>query len=227
MSLHIPILIGLHLIAALASMTLGIMAMRNNKTPQQHKRVGIAYVVGMSGVVITGAILLIFRFNFFLMLVTVLSAQSFITGLRAARRKSRGKVTRFDWAVTAISSLVAVTFLVYGILGMLGTFAVTFPPIYFTIGIAFAGLIGSGAWEDVKFYRNRPKDRRAWLYYHIDRMLSSYLALVVAMSVTVARFTMPADLQWLAWTVPPIIGSILISRYMKNYRAQFATPVSA
>lgn len=226
MSILIPSLIGLHLLAALASMTLGIMAMRTNQTPKAHKRIGIGYVITMSGVCITGGILLIFRFNFFLMLVTVLSAQSFITGLRAARRKSRGAISRFDWGVTLIAGCVAAVFLLYGILGLSGFIPTDFPTAYLIIGILFAVFIGQGVREDVQFFRNPPTDRRAWLYFHIERMLGSYLALIVAMSVTVARFTLPAELQWVAWTVPPVVGGLLISRYLKNYKAQFVRPVA-
>ena len=226
MSLLIPSLIGLHLLSALASMVLGLLAMRNNQTPKAHKRIGIWYVIAMTGVVSTGGVLLIFRFNFFLMLVTVLSAQSFLTGLRAARRKSRGAISTFDWSVTTIAGVIAVAFLGYGIAGLTGLFTTTFPPAYLFIGIGFAVFIGQGVYEDVQFFRNPPSDRRAWLYFHIERMLGSYLALVVAMSVTLSRFLLPADVQWLAWTVPPVVGGILIGRYLKRYKAQFVKPAT-
>ncbi|MGB1254146.1 MAG: hypothetical protein ACPG8W_26280 [Candidatus Promineifilaceae bacterium] len=226
MSLLVPSLIGLHLSAALASMILGIMAMRNNQTPKAHKRVGILYVFAMTGVCVTGGILLVVRFNFFLMLVTVLSAQSFITGMRAARRKSRGTISRFDWSVTAIAGVMAVAFLSYGVAGLMGLVAVDFPPAYLYVGIGFALFIGNGVREDIRFFRNPSSDRRAWLYFHIDRMLGSYIALVVAMSVTVSRYTLPPEIQWVAWTVPPIIGGLLSSRYLKNYKARFAKPTT-
>lgn len=61
----------------------------------------------------------------------------------------------------------------------------------------------AGVW----FARRKPRiGRGGWMIWHLNLMCSSVIAFVTAFAVTMA------DGHWLAWVVPTLVGSPLISR---------------
>ena len=224
-SLVLPLVI-IHVATAIGSLIVGLQAMRNYDTMAEHRKVGLRYAKMMGVSMVTASLLLFFRFNFFLMMVTLLSTQTLITGYRSSKRKLSKKVSTFDWSVTAIAAILPAAYIVWSILMIAGVLPRVLPTAYIYVGIGFAVFIGQGAVEEFRFYRQKHTDRRAWIYFHYQRMLGSYIALVTAFSITVSAFTpLPDQYSWLMWVAPGVVGGWLIGRFDKTYKARFTKKI--
>lgn len=215
-------MIAAHVATAIASIILGIFAMRSHSSKKRHGQIGRAYGVCMGISMLLGVLILTVRFNFFLALVTVLSTQSLITGYRAAKRKAKHPVNWLDWTVTYSVGLFTLGYFAWTGMTVLGVIPQTMPTVFLWVGVGFCVMLGQGAVEEARFYRSNSNDRRAWLFFHMNRMLGSYVALMTAFSITAARYVLPPDLYWVFWTLPPVVGSIMIARFIKRYRARIA-----
>jgi hypothetical protein len=67
----------------------------------------------------------------------------------------------------------------------------------------------------------------AWYFQHFTRMGGSYIATFTAATVNNANRLLPDHApEWigiLIWTVPPILGGMLIGRTVRYYKQKFAT----
>ncbi len=86
-----------------------------------------------------------------------------------------------------------------------------------TVAIVF-GIIGVLlAAGDIRSFVRPPKDKRAWWYTHMTRMLAAYIATVTAFSVVNFQF-LPETARWLWATVIGTLGIVMWTRY---YRKKF------
>lgn len=221
-NIFVPILIIIHVATAIGSLIVGLQAMRNYDTIAEHRKVGLRYAKMMGVSMVTASILLFFRFNFFLMLVTLLSTQTLITGYRSSQRKMRNPVNTLDWSVTVIAAILPAAYIVWTVLMIAGVLPQALPTAFMYVGLGFAFFLGQGAVEEYRFYRQKHTDRRAWIYFHYQRMLGSYIALVTAFAITVSAFTpLPSEYSWAMWVLPGIVGGTMLSRFDKKYKARF------
>ncbi len=220
--------ICIHVFAAVLSLLVGIVSMRTKKGGRNHSRAGKVYFWAMMTTCTSAAILLTFRFTIFLMMITILSAYAAFSGKRVLGRKRGQKPAVIDWIATIFAGISGCLFIAWGVVTLLGIFNEQLPgvfsngvsPVFSMLGIGFGWLLLSSVYPDIQAYRNPPTGRLWWKYYHMDKMLSSYIALMTAFMVQVARFTLPEQQQWIMWIAPGIIGGILTARWIRKTRLQ-------
>jgi hypothetical protein len=226
------ILVVAHVLAAIFSLIVAPLVMSVKKGGRVHRQWGKAYFWGMFVTNIIALILLFYRYNVFLMGVTFLSFYGAITGYRVIYRKQsktgRG-VTWFDWGAAGVVIIAGIYLLTSGILAMLGyTRFIGIPSggnvsfVFILLPLVFGIIITGNGWQDIQQFRQPITDRNWWWYYHMDRMLSSYIGLLTAFMVQQVGPRMSQNIAWIVWIAPAVIGTILISRWIGSYKQQFA-----
>lgn len=222
-------LIAVHVSLALTALVLGPVPMLIRKGGLNHRWVGRIYFWSMVISLLVAAVLLFFRFNVFLAGITALSLNSVVTGTRALARKrpENHRHRWFDWGFAAIMLVAGIALLSYGVLTGLGFVALAIPSgsslylVLTILPIVFGISIILDASKDLRSLHRPSTDRNWWWYYHMERMLGSYVALVTALMVQQVGPRMPLSLTWVVWIAPAVIGTPLIARWIKHYRAQF------
>jgi hypothetical protein len=79
----------------------------------------------------------------------------------------------------------------------------------------------ASAMQELRLMRTPQVDRRWWLYHHMDRMLSSYVAATTAFLVQTGVRLAPPEIAWIFWVAPSAIGVPLIAYWKMWYRRQF------
>lgn len=209
----------LHVIAAVSAILVGLIPMIARKGGMLHNRAGLAYFWLMMFVCASGALLLFEVFNFFLAMITLFSGYAAFTGYRVLFRKKK-PAGLIDWVGTFISLAGGAAFMGWGILSLLGMIR-GLPTAFALLGVGFGLFLVNDAFQDVRAYRNPPTDKRWWFFYHMDRMLGSYIALITALSVQTISPRLPVSIAWVVWIAPGVIGGFLISRWIRSYRQQF------
>lgn len=220
----------LHVTAALVSLLVAPVAMVVSKGGKAHRQWGLVYFWGMVAVNSSALVLLVWRFNMFLFGITVLTLYAVVTGYRSLRRKrpqQGDNPTLLDWGLTYSALLVGAGLAVWGIATLLGltknfipsggstAFILGLLPLIFGVGILQNVLV------DLRMFRNPPTDRNWWWYYHMDRMLGSYLGLFTALMVQQVGPRLPESYAWIVWVAPTLIGTPLVSRWITHYRTKF------
>jgi len=71
----------------------------------------------------------------------------------------------------------------------------------------------SFVWKDYQLLSGKSKVKQVWLYNHITRMMGAMIASYTAFLVV----NMQIDMQWILWLLPTLIGSILITKFVRKY----------
>lgn len=228
-------LIVTHITLALLALVLGPVAMGAHKGGKRHRQAGRVYVWSMVTALLVAIVLLFFRFNVFLAGITALSLNGVVTGYRSLQRKrvyaGQGP-TRFDWLFSAVVLVCGMGMVGYGILTGVGLFLEPIPSggnvfaMLVILPIVFGFFLLSAATTDLRMFRTPSTDRNWWWFYHMDRMLGSYIALVTALMVQQVGPRLPASIAWTVWIAPAVIGSPLIALWIGRYRRKL-TPQKA
>lgn len=224
------VLIVLHVTLALTALIIGPIPMIVRKGGINHRLLGKVYLWSMVASLLLAIILLFFRFNVFLAGISALSLNSVITGVRALYRKrpEKNHYLWFGYTVAVLAFLSGLGLLFFGILTGAGALSSWIPSggggiVLIILPIVFGIAIVSAAVQDLRSLRNPSTDRNWWWYYHMDRMLGSYIALATALAVQQIGPRMPESMMWISWVAPSVIGSPLIAVWIKRYREQFGT----
>ena len=228
-ALH-SVVIVVHVLAAIFALVVAPIAMVTQKGGKNHRQWGKSYFWAMFVTNIGAFILLGWRFNLFLFGVTVLSFYAAITGYRVLYRKQArlvGGATRFDWAAAWVVLVIGIGLLLWGVLTALGITPLRIPNdggmfvVFVILPIVFGLSIAKDALTDLRSFRNPSPDRNWWWYYHMERMLGSYLALTTALMVQQVGPRLPDSIAWIVWIAPAILGSIGIARWIAYYQNRF------
>jgi hypothetical protein len=223
-------LIIVHVVGALFSLVLAPVAMITRKGSTTHRQWGKAYFWGMFLTNATALILLAWRFNVFLLGVTILSFYAALSGYRVLYRKrplqGHGP-TRFDWASAGVALAAGVMLVAWGVLTALGVTQAWIPGggsqiIFVVLPIVFGLLIANDANTDLRMFRAPSTDPHWWWYYHMERMLGSYVALWTALMVQQVGPRLPFSIQWVVWVAPAAVGTVAIAYWIRRYRRMFA-----
>lgn len=224
------ILIILHVTLAIVALIVGPIPMIARKGGVNHRLVGNIYFWSMLVSLLLAIVLLFFRFNVFLAGITALSLNGIVTGVRSLYRKrpEKNNYLWLDYTVASAALLSGVGLLVFGILTATGILSALIPSgnggIVLTIlPIVFGIFIVSDAVKDFKSLWRPSTDRNWWWYYHMERMLSSYIALSTALAVQQIGPRMPESIMWIAWVAPSAIGTPLIAIWIKQYKEKFSS----
>lgn len=225
------ILVIVHVLSALLSIVVAPLVMWVKKGGKVHRQWGKVYFWGMFVANTTAIVLLFYRFNIFLLGVTVLSFYGAVTGYRVLYRKrplSGSGPHWFDWSAAVVTLLTGLALLGWGVWAMLGNRPFGLPsggnvPIILIIfPIIFGIIISSNAITDLRNFIQPSNDKQWWWYYHMDRMLGSYIGLTTALMVQQVGPRLPQNIAWVVWILPAVIGTVAISRWINSYKQQFA-----
>lgn len=222
-------LIITHVGAGTTALIVAPVAMAVRKGGRAHRRWGWVFFWSMFVIFVSAVALLAFRPNVFLFIISILSFYAVFSGTRALQRKrpERGqRATWLDWSGAGIALLSGVSFILWGALPLLSLSASEFPLSFSVLGVVFGAFLAQMAAADLRSFITPSQDRNWWWYYHMDRLLSGYLAAVTAFMVQNVGPLLPSSLEWTVWVLPGVIGGVFVSRWIGYYKRKFAAHAS-
>ncbi len=207
---------AIHISSGALVLLLGLIQMILPKKGIVHRRVGKAYFYLMVVIFFTALPPAVYAGNWFLACVSLFSLYLVWTGRRYAFNRTLSAVsikdkliTLFGFAAAFGMYLVAILFFMKKESGM------AFVPI------VFGTLVLLGSIQDMMyFFFNKPEARFGkmhWYFFHLTRMIGSYIAAVTAFIVNVQ----PLGSHWFHWIWPTILGSIVIAGFTRFYMKKF------
>ncbi len=206
----------LHVAASVSAIVVGTIPMFARKGSKLHNRSGLFYFWAMMVTCVSGGLLLLKFFNFFLAIITLLSFYAAFSGYRVMYRKHK-PAQLIDWAAAVVNLVGGISFAGWGI-GSLAGLLTEMPAAFAALGIVFGYLLTQDSYKDLKSFLNPPTAKNWWLIYHLERMLGSYIALMTAFSVQTVSQYLPPNWAWTVWVAPGIIGTIVIARWIRVYK---------
>jgi len=169
----------------------------------------------MTGVFISAVILSLAKDNIFLLLVGFFSYYLTARGYRILYLKklpSGQKATAADWLITGVAALFIVALTGWGIFLLMAGYSMGI------VAIAFAFIGALFVRKDILQFVRPPKEKMHWWYGHISSMGGSYISASTAFVVT--NIQLP-QYQWVLWLLPSVVGTVLITRTIRYYKARF------
>jgi uncharacterized membrane protein len=204
-----------HIAGGTAALISGLVAMLTQKGGRAHRRAGVVYFAGMSAVFVSAVVLSLARNNIFLLLVGFFSYYLTVRGYRILYLKNLPtgqKPTVVDWLITGVAGLFILTLVGWGVT------LLTVGERMGIVALVFGGIGASFVRKDIVQFFRPPQEKMHWWFGHISSMGGSYISAVTAFIVVNIRL---AEFQWVLWIVPSIVGTILIIRTIRYYKAKF------
>ena len=203
----------IHISAGAVAFIVAPIAMIVKKGGQAHRTWGKVFFWAMATIGSTAVIMAPMHGNQFLMILGVFSFYLAFKGYRSVFRKKvwKTKKTEFiDWFFAILNTVFSLGLLILGFKEL--------PEAFGIIAIVFGGL---GTWlglKDIREFLNPTNDPKAWFFSHMIGMITAYIAAVSAFSAVNMHF-LPTVLQWL-W--PTLIGSPLLTIWIRSYKEKFS-----
>ena len=215
-----------HVGAASVALTVGPLAMVTQKGGGAHRLWGRIYFWAMAAVFVSALLMSFYRPVLFLIGVAVLSFYSTLSGYQVLDRKRAGQslARRRDWSGAAVALAMGGGLVLWSVAALLGGEGGTFE----ALGIVFGGITCKSALEDIWRFRSPPEDRRFWWYFHMERMLGSYIGLTTALLVQVVGprlldAGMDPSLIWTVWIAPSVLMGPGVAYWIGYYRRRFSS----
>jgi hypothetical protein len=191
----------LHISAGTLALGIGLIAILASKRGRLHGRAGMLFIYAY-GVVVATAILglLIFNFRSFLAVVTLLSLYDVFSGYRALQLRGR----RPEW-IDRIASIIGLVTPWIFIAAMRYLHRPWAPVLTWSI---LGGLLLISSYDLLRNVLPIPWLRKVWIYEHLYKMMSAYIAITSAFAGTVFVRYMP----WAA-VVPSVVGIAVIAGF--------------
>jgi hypothetical protein len=187
-----------HITAGTLALGLGLVAIIASKRGRLHRRSGTLFIYVYSVVVATAIIgLLVFDFRSFL---TILSLYDVFSGYRALQLRGR-RPQWFDTLFAAVGTLTPWLF----ITAMRHLHRPWAPVLTWSI---LGGLILISSYDLLRNFLSEHWLRKTWIYEHLYKMMSAYIAIASAFAATVFVRYMP----WSA-VVPSAVGFTVIAGF--------------
>lgn len=202
-----------HIVAGTIAFLVAPAVLIMKKGGRTHRLWGKVFFYAMTVVCLMAVIMAPMHKNLFLLMVGIFSFYLAFTGYRAVFRKNsyKGeKTAAIDWFFAILNTLFS-----FGLF-ILGTTQTDTP--FGIIAMVFGGI---GTWLGGKniYQFIRPSgNKHSWLFYHMNGMITAYIAAVSAFSAVNMGF-LPTVLQWL-W--PTLIGIPLLSIWMRKYKMKLS-----
>ncbi|MEQ9373700.1 MAG: hypothetical protein RIG68_00855 [Imperialibacter sp.] len=199
----------------------GLLNFISKKGGNLHKKLGIAYVLGMAWIFVSAILIIAFyRFSAFLMVVGVVSFYATFTGYRVTKRKKLGEHTWVDLSASGLTMAFGIGLVGYGFyVGSVAGFGVSLAILSYIFGFftAFA------AYRDLAFLL-KPKEETYklwWLRQHISAIGGSYIAAITAFAVQNGdRIMGGSQYQWLLWLIPTVIFTPAIIFFQRKFKTR-------
>lgn len=204
-------LLILHVAAGFTALFLGVLAMLSVKGGVWHRRSGLVFLGGMTGVFVSAVPMSILHHSPFLLTIAFFSFFLAFTGYRRTKIKVPSMASWADKTVMAMEGLVG--------LGMIGTGIWYWqqgnsePLVILSVFGASCVALSVEDWR----YFNAPAtaDPKLWLYQHVSRMGGAYIAAFTAFVVVNIGEGVPWYIGWLG---PSVVGSVLITWTIKKLK---------
>jgi hypothetical protein len=202
----------IHILFGSVALFVAPAAMLTRKGGLWHRRWGKIFFWAITGVAITAVVMSLIRSGLFFLLVALFSFYLAFTGYRVLYRKTpQQHPTQADWIAVSAMLVGSVALLAYGAYLMLTSSFGMVALVFGALGLLFAI-------RDIYDFRHHAREKMAWWYSHMARMLAAYIATVTAFSVVNFHF-LPPITRWL-W--PTFIGTAGIVIWTRYYRRKFS-----
>jgi hypothetical protein len=199
------VLLIIHILSGLISLTSGCIAMAVKKGGKTHRLSGKIFFCSMLGVTASALIISLARNNGFLLMIAIFSFYQNYMGYRAIKNKSLRPSTS-DWLVLFCGA-VNTFFMINSMNIVLMVFG----------GISFF-LVARNLSTNLKAKRGQTLQPLAWLKLHIGMMMGAYIATITAFVVVNSRFFAALNLpEWLPWLLPILVLVPLLAYFTKKY----------
>jgi uncharacterized membrane protein len=207
------ILIILHIAGGTLGLIAGTIAAAVVKGKKTHILAGRLFTTGMLTAAVSALIIsnLPDHNNIFLFAVGGFTFYMVTTAWRiiaVKKTKNAEKVFSLIDYMLFIFGLGFALFLIYlATIGIIAgnTFNIV-PGVFGLICISFV-------WKDYQLLSGKSTVKQVWLYNHITRMMGAMIASYTAFLVVNVQI----DMQWILWLLPTLIGSILITKFVRKY----------
>jgi len=170
-----------------------------------HVASGLAFVIGMSSIVITAVVLSVIRPNPFLLLIALFSTYLTFSGWRYAKNRL-GQPSGIDWALLGCGLLTA--------LGMMGWSALSDSSLRI-VGVAFGGIQAVLVLLDFRIVRSGGVRGKLRIIRHLTLMIAATIAATTAFTVNTIRTVEPG---WLVWLAPTVLMTPIIVIWTRKVR---------
>ncbi len=212
MNIIIKVLLIIHIAAGFLSLVTAPVAMAVQKGGNAHRKWGKVYFYGMTVVTITAIFISAVKYIPFLLMLSIFSYYSIIKGYRALYLKQlyRGqKPALIDWIAAITTALFSSGLFIWGIMILKDGHNFGWVAIVF-------GFIGiSNIYQDIRKFRNPPKEKMSWFFDHFNGFVGGYIATVTAFSATNMTF-LPSILCWLWPTIVIVPFMVYWNRKFKK-----------
>lgn len=207
-------LIILHIAGGTAGLISGSIAASVKKGNAAHRLSGKTFFFGMLSASVSALVIswLPDHHNIFLFAVGGFTFYMITTGyrivfLKRAVKENAGSFKTIDYLLSLFGLSFGIVLLGMGINSVVGgnTFGVV-PGVFGLICINYAKM-------DYDLISGKRPVRAAWMTNHITRMMGAMIASYTAFLVVNVHIQQ----QWILWLLPTVIGSILISNFLKKY----------
>jgi uncharacterized membrane protein len=199
-------LLYLHIITGALGLLAGTITMILRKGDARHRKTGLVFLYAMALSSLFALSLAVSRTNYFLFVVGIFTLYLILSGQAALHLQRRG-VNGYDW-------LLSIGMLVFGALFVgFGGYILLQGQFFGSVLLVFGGIGTVLAFRDVQFYQGKIQDKKYLLKSHIGKMVGGNIAAFTAFLV-VNNTILPGVVAWL---LPTLIGTILISRWTRAY----------
>ena len=205
-----------HAVSGGIVLLLGLISLLNRKGSSHHIIIGRIYVGTMWWICLSAFLIISFyRFSFFLLVIGVLTFYSSFVGLRVVKRKSSNSDLWYDWLVSIITLLFGLGLFLYGVRSFLTNGEIT---VFGSLSLLFGALTMLPAYIDLRNFTSKAADKKLWwLEQHIRALGGSYIAAITAFAVQNGSIFLPEDFYWLAWILPSLVFSPVLSILRRSY----------
>lgn len=203
-----------HVAAGVLSLIVAPIAMVVRKGGTAHRASGRIFFWAMTWIFLSALVLATYRFNLFLLMISVFSYYNVVIGYRSVYQKQlhlRKGVKWYDWTTSVVALGFNVVFVVLGIMGVAdksGGFASY-------LALVFGGGGISLAIRTLNRFVRPSTDKHSWLYSHVGYMIGGFIASLTAFSANVIHF-LPGMWQWLWPSVVLVPVIIYVNRYYRR-----------
>ena len=210
-------LIVLHIAGGTAGLISGSIAASVQKGNTAHRLLGRIFFFGMLAASLSALIIswLPDHHNVFLFAVGGFTFYMITSGyrivfLKRTLKENARPFKTIDYLLSLFGLCFGIVLLVMGIDSVIGgnTFGVV-PGVFGLICINYARM-------DYLLISGKEPVKSTWMRNHITRMMGAMIASYTAFLVVNVHIQQ----QWILWLLPTVIGSILISKFLKRYAPQ-------
>ena len=73
---------------------------------------------------------------------------------------------------------------------------------------------------DLRYLKNKTIEKKAWLNYHMEKMLITFISLISGVLLRFSDYFFPNDFKWTFWITPYIVCLPLIAYWISKYKTK-------